>query len=296
MTNYYDSPYRFNGKELDAETGNYYYGARYYNPRLSQWMSVDPLTVKFPDLTPYNFVENNPVMLIDPNGLSANPVFDKDGIHLGNTREGYVGEVLIYTGKEIVDFSNMTSTQLVNSGNATGLSNIDGDMSYDAISNIFTHIGHNFDGTMVLNTRFEMDRINSGCIQASENNNANFDTRIYGPHHSEIGNDFDIIGHKLMYEYTVENIRATMIGHEYYSHGIRNVGDLTNNHWKAYHYAALYIEQHNIQVTQCYRGAFSQSLRTYLRNEYYGSRPNWTSDQLNRNLLNKVAKIMSKIP
>ncbi|WP_243389507.1 RHS repeat-associated core domain-containing protein [Flavobacterium branchiophilum] len=33
--NYYNSPYKFNGKELDDETGFYYYGARYYDPRVS---------------------------------------------------------------------------------------------------------------------------------------------------------------------------------------------------------------------------------------------------------------------
>ena len=65
----YDSPYRFNAKELDAETGNYYYGARYYDPKVSVWLSVDPLAEKFPFVTPYNFVENNPIMLIDPTGL-----------------------------------------------------------------------------------------------------------------------------------------------------------------------------------------------------------------------------------
>lgn len=35
MTGVYDNPYKFNVKELDSETGLYYYGARYYNPRLS---------------------------------------------------------------------------------------------------------------------------------------------------------------------------------------------------------------------------------------------------------------------
>ena len=34
-------------------------------------MSVDPLATKFPHLTPYNFVENNPVNLVDPTGMSA---------------------------------------------------------------------------------------------------------------------------------------------------------------------------------------------------------------------------------
>ena len=39
----YTNRYKFNGKELDEETGFYYYGARYYNPKFSIWLSVDPL-------------------------------------------------------------------------------------------------------------------------------------------------------------------------------------------------------------------------------------------------------------
>ncbi len=62
------TPYKFNGKEEDAETGLVYYGARYYNAKLSVWLSVDPLAYKYPNLTPYNFVANNPIKLIDPDG------------------------------------------------------------------------------------------------------------------------------------------------------------------------------------------------------------------------------------
>ncbi len=68
-TNYYRSPFSFNAKELDAETGNYYYGARYYDPKVSVWLSVDPKAQKYPTMSPYIFVANNPVMLIDPNGM-----------------------------------------------------------------------------------------------------------------------------------------------------------------------------------------------------------------------------------
>jgi len=42
-TNSYNSPFKYNGKEFDEETGNYFYGARYYDPRLSIFISVDPL-------------------------------------------------------------------------------------------------------------------------------------------------------------------------------------------------------------------------------------------------------------
>ena len=45
--NTWNTPYLFNAKEFDEETGMYYYGARYYEPRLSLWMSVDPLEEKW---------------------------------------------------------------------------------------------------------------------------------------------------------------------------------------------------------------------------------------------------------
>jgi|SRR5690606_23807412 len=45
----------------------YYYGARYYDPRLSIFISVDPLAEK--TMTPYQYVSNNPIMRIDPTGM-----------------------------------------------------------------------------------------------------------------------------------------------------------------------------------------------------------------------------------
>ena len=53
-----------NVKELDEETGMYYYGARYYEPRLSLWMSVDPKEEDYPILSTYCFVNNNPIIFM----------------------------------------------------------------------------------------------------------------------------------------------------------------------------------------------------------------------------------------
>ncbi|WP_260209428.1 RHS repeat domain-containing protein [Apibacter adventoris] len=65
----WNTPYLFNGKELDEETGLYYYGARYYNPRESVWLSVDPRTEKYPGISPYIYMGQNPVKYIDPEGM-----------------------------------------------------------------------------------------------------------------------------------------------------------------------------------------------------------------------------------
>jgi len=66
----FSSPYRFNGKEKDPETGYHYYGARYYQSKLSVWMSVDPLAThpNQVDKSPYAFSWNNPINLVDPDG------------------------------------------------------------------------------------------------------------------------------------------------------------------------------------------------------------------------------------
>jgi|GEM_PF-1993374 RHS repeat-associated protein len=63
-----NNPFKFNGKELDSETGLYYYGARYYDPRISLFISVDPLAEQ--TMTPYQYTYQNPVRYIDPTGMA----------------------------------------------------------------------------------------------------------------------------------------------------------------------------------------------------------------------------------
>jgi len=87
-------PYKFTSKELDPETGLYYYGARYYDAQLSRWVSTDPALNEYLPVPPnndkakernknlpgmggvfnstninlYHYVTNNPVKYYDPDG------------------------------------------------------------------------------------------------------------------------------------------------------------------------------------------------------------------------------------
>jgi len=63
----------FTGKERDSETGLDYFGQRLYMPAFGRWSTVDPVADSFPQWTPYNYVEGNPVTYTDPFGLCPIP-------------------------------------------------------------------------------------------------------------------------------------------------------------------------------------------------------------------------------
>lgn len=64
----YRERFRFTGKERDEETNYDYFGARYYASAFTSWLSVDPLSDKYPDVSPYAYCSWNPVKYVDPDG------------------------------------------------------------------------------------------------------------------------------------------------------------------------------------------------------------------------------------
>jgi len=63
--------FRFTGRELDSETGLYFYRARYYDPRLGRFTSEDPLSFAAGDPNLYRYVGNSPLAFTDPSGQLA---------------------------------------------------------------------------------------------------------------------------------------------------------------------------------------------------------------------------------
>ncbi|MBR6130499.1 MAG: RHS repeat-associated core domain-containing protein [Bacteroidales bacterium] len=90
----FSARHTFSAKERDAETGLSYFGARYYSSDLSIWLSVDPMSDKYPSLSPYVYCADNPVKLVDPNGEEIGNYYDRNGTYLGtdgkNDGEVYV--------------------------------------------------------------------------------------------------------------------------------------------------------------------------------------------------------------
>ena len=119
--------YGFNGKENDNEVkgdGNQQdYGMRVYDLRLGKFLSIDPLFEKRVWLTPYNFVSNEPLTRIDPNGALDGEyeiTHDKDGKEI-KTKISDLGDDVGIDFNHHLDGNQAGNTEIVN--NKTGVKN-----------------------------------------------------------------------------------------------------------------------------------------------------------------------------
>jgi len=66
-----DTRFTYNGKEMNEDLGWHDYGARFYDPAIARFSTIDPLAEEFSSWTPYHYVHNNPILLTDPTGMRA---------------------------------------------------------------------------------------------------------------------------------------------------------------------------------------------------------------------------------
>ena len=98
--------FTFTGKEKDSETGFGYFGARYMDHELmTMWLSVDPMSDKYPNISPYNYCMWNPIKVVDPNGMDT-IVFDGNGNFSNRIKADgkHMGRVLDNNGNKEFDF------------------------------------------------------------------------------------------------------------------------------------------------------------------------------------------------
>jgi len=96
--------YLYNKKELQNEITEYDYGARFYDPVIGRWTTIDPLAEKVRRWTPYNYGWNNPIRMIDPDGMFAKP-----GDLFKTEDEAAHDFGMFYNGQSIKNGKEMTS-------------------------------------------------------------------------------------------------------------------------------------------------------------------------------------------
>ena len=92
------NPFRYTGRRLDAETGLYYYRARYYSPTIGRFLQTDPIGSK-DDLDLYAYVKNDPVNSTDPTGTERDDKSYKWGAD--NANGSYKAKEAANTKKEV---------------------------------------------------------------------------------------------------------------------------------------------------------------------------------------------------
>jgi RHS repeat-associated protein len=66
-----DQPYTYTGRELDSESGLYYYRARYYDPTTGRFLQKDPISFLGGDFNLYSYVGDRPTLFTDALGLKT---------------------------------------------------------------------------------------------------------------------------------------------------------------------------------------------------------------------------------
>ncbi len=110
--------YKYNGKELERMHGLdwYDYGARWMDPVLCRFTTMDPLCEKYYDTSPYAYCANNPMKYIDPDGRLISPIYDPNGNLLGTDDQGLQGDAMVLKKEDFKQGMNHDDASKLNLG------------------------------------------------------------------------------------------------------------------------------------------------------------------------------------
>ena len=120
--------YQYNGKEIQDDFGLYWYdyGARFYDPMVGRWHTIDPMAESYYSFSPFHFSGNNPMKFLDLNGMNYDWVEKAGGGELvwddkvtsANDKDLQKGDK--YLGKAVVVFGGSTDEKLGKGQNLFG--------------------------------------------------------------------------------------------------------------------------------------------------------------------------------
>lgn len=156
---------KYNSKERVEETGLYDYGARWYDPATARWGQVDPLADIYTSISAYAYVANNPLIFIDPDGMSISS--SGAGVTLtGADAQNYFRSLQASAGLN-QEISGTPKTTMTYSHEITYAGSINGDKNEHSIHEIekWTEVSFNEEG----NVRTERQLIREGVTTIDEN-------------------------------------------------------------------------------------------------------------------------------
>ena len=156
------------------------------------------------------------------------PIYDVNGKFLGTTKEGFTGNVLVYSGNDNIDFSSLTEKEALEYSDMFKYDEVRSLLTGDAKSNIWTSVVSQMEGSKVYDEKFSLSSITDNKI--------GFNAEIKGSW-AFVVKSGKIQGsdkYANVYETTVENIQSSVIVHEWYSHMIKGNSDKYKSHRLAY--------------------------------------------------------------